>query len=145
MSTIQSQKKKTASQHISPLMTIGIITILLLVLAGVGTFIGFKVRDVQIAQQTQMLMQSKPVTNITTIHMIGSMFTPANVQVKVGTTVTWINQDSVPHSVTFKNGMKDSGTFAQGQSFHYTFTRVGTFTYYCTVHSEMFAQVIVVQ
>ena len=143
MSTIQSQEKKIASQRISPLMTIGIIAILLLVLAGAGTFIGIKVKDVQVAQQTQMLMQSKPVTNVTTIHMSGSMFTPANVQIKVGTTITWINQDSVPHSVTFKNGMKDSGTFAQGQSYHYTFTHVGTFAYYCTVHSEMLAQVVV--
>lgn len=144
MSTIQSQKKETSSQHISPLMTIGIIAVLLLVLAGAGTIIGIKIKDTQLAQQTQMLMQSKPVTNVTMVHMSGSMFTPANIQVKVGTTVTWTNEDSVPHSVTFKNGMKDSGTFGQGQSFRYTFTQVGTFTYYCTVHTEMLAQVVVV-
>jgi len=135
MLTVQPNEKKLASQRIPPFMTISIIITLILVLAGVGTILGIRIKDAQVTQQTQqMLMQSKPVINVTTIHMSGSMFTPLNVQVKVGTTVTWMNQDSVPHSVTFKNGMKDSGTF----------THVGTFAYYCTVHSEMLAQVIVI-
>ncbi len=144
MLTVQPDGKKLASQRIPPFMTVGIIIALVLVLAGVGTFLSIQVKNVQVAQQSQMLMQSKPVTNVMTIHMSGSMFTPANIQVKVGITVTWVNQDSVPHSLTFKNGMKDSGTFTQGQSFHYIFTHVGTFAYYCTVHSEMLAQVIVI-
>ncbi len=68
----------------------------------------------------------------------------ANIQVRVGTTVTWTNQDNVPHSVTFKNGMKDSGLLSQGQSFSYTFNTPGTYQYYCTVHPYMAATVTVV-
>ena len=71
-------------------------------------------------------------------------YQPANIQVRVGTTVTWTNQDSVPHSVTFKNGMKDNGLFTQGQSFSYTFNTPGTYQYYCTVHPYMVATVTVV-
>ena len=84
------------------------------------------------------------VTGNTHPTMQNYLFQPANMQVRVGTTVTWTNQDSVPHSVTFKNGMKDSGLLTQGQSFSYTFNTPGTYQYYCTVHPYMVATVTVV-
>ena len=88
--------------------------------------------------------QGTPVTGNTHPTMQNYMYQPANMQVRVGTTVTWTNQDSVPHSVTFKNGMKDSGLLTQGQSFSYTFNTPGTYQYYCTVHPYMVATVTVV-
>lgn len=51
-----------------------------------------------------------------------------------GTTVTWINQDSVPHTVTSDTGVFDSGTMAPGASFTFTFQQVGTYPYHCTIH-----------
>ena len=88
--------------------------------------------------------QGTPVTGNTHPTMQNYTYQPANMQVRVGTTVTWTNQDSVPHSVTFKNGMKDSGLLTQGQSFSYTFNTPGTYQYYCTVHPYMVATVTVV-
>ncbi len=88
--------------------------------------------------------QGTPATGITHLTMQNSAYQPTNIQVKVGTTVTWTNQDNVPHSVTFKNGMKDSGLLSQGQSFSYTFNTPGTYQYYCTVHPYMVATVTVV-
>lgn len=88
--------------------------------------------------------QGTPVTGITHLTMQNFAFQPANMQVRVGTTVTWTNQDNVQHSVTFKNGMKDSGLLSQGQSFSYTFNTPGTYQYYCTVHPYMVATVTVV-
>ncbi|HZC04504.1 MAG TPA: cupredoxin family copper-binding protein [Ktedonobacterales bacterium] len=71
-------------------------------------------------------------------------FQPANLQVKVGTTVTWTNQDTAPHTVTFRDSALTSSALLQkGQSFSYTFTKVGTFSYYCQVHPYMTAQVVV--
>jgi amicyanin len=71
-------------------------------------------------------------------------FQPANLQVKVGTTVTWTNQDTAPHTVTFRDsGMTGSAILQKGQSFSYTFNKVGTFAYYCQVHPGMTAQVVV--
>jgi amicyanin len=87
--------------------------------------------------------QGTPVTGNTHPTMQNYTYQPANMQVRVGTTVTWTNQDSVPHSVTFKNGMKDSGLLTQGQSFSYTFNTPGTYQYYCTVHPYMVATVTV--
>jgi amicyanin len=88
--------------------------------------------------------QGTPVTGITHLTMQNFAFQPTNIQVKVGTTVTWTNQDNAPHSVTFKNGMKDSGLLSQGQSFSYTFNTPGTYQYYCTVHPYMVATVTIV-
>ena len=88
--------------------------------------------------------QGTTVTGVTHMNMQNFAYQMANIQVRVGTTVTWTNQDSVPHSVTFKNGMKDSSLLYQGQSFSYTFNTPGTYQYYCTVHPNMVATVTVV-
>ena len=85
-----------------------------------------------------------PVTGVTQVNIQNFAYQPANMQVRAGTTVTWTNQDNVPHSVTFKNGMKDSGLLSAGQSFNYTFNTPGTYQYYCTVHPYMVATVTVV-
>jgi amicyanin len=88
--------------------------------------------------------QGIPVTGVTHMNMQNFAYQMANIQVRAGTTVTWTNQDSVPHSITFKNGMKDSGLLSQGQLFSYTFNTPGTYQYYCTVHPYMVATVTVV-
>ena len=91
----------------------------------------------------QQAPASTPVTNVTEVTIANFAYAPSTIQVKVGTTVTWTNQDSAPHTLTFKNGMKDSGWLRQGQSFSYAFTTPGPFDYYCTVHPNMVARVIV--
>lgn len=71
-------------------------------------------------------------------------YQPANIQVKVGTTVTWTNSDVAPHTVTFRDGsLTSSGILRQGDTYSYTFTKVGTFSYYCAIHTYMVGQVIV--
>ena len=71
-------------------------------------------------------------------------FQPANIQVKVGTTVTWTNNDVAPHTVTFRDSsLTSSGILRQGDTYSYTFTKVGTFSYYCAVHTYMVGQVVV--
>jgi len=94
-------------------------------------------------QQTAA-QQGAPVTGVTHMNMQNFAYQMANMQVRAGTTVTWTNQDNVPHSITFKNGMKDSGLLYQGQSFSYTFNTPGTYQYYCSVHPYMVATVTVV-
>ncbi len=72
-------------------------------------------------------------------------FSPASLTVSVGDTVTWTNEDTAPHTVTVTNGPVkfDSGTLQKGQSFSYTFTVAGTYSYYCAVHPDMVASVTV--
>jgi len=69
--------------------------------------------------------QGAPVVGVTKLTIQNFVYQPATLQVKVGMTITWTNQDNVLHSVTFKNGMKDrgrewspevAGTVANGES-----------------------------
>jgi len=72
-------------------------------------------------------------------------FNPAVLTVKVGTTITWKNMSSAPHTVTSDDGQTfDSGNVADGATFHFTFTTAGTFSYHCNIHPYMRATIIVV-
>ncbi len=73
-------------------------------------------------------------------------FSPATITVKVGTKVTWTNQDSVAHTATSVDGTTfDTGLLNQGESGSFTFDKVGTYDYICTPHPRMQAKVIVVE
>ena len=72
-----------------------------------------------------------------------STYHPMMLRVPQGTIVTWTNEDSMAHSITFRNGMADSGLLKEGQVFHYTFQTARTYQYYCSVHPSMRATVIV--
>lgn len=71
-------------------------------------------------------------------------FGPANLTVPVGATVTWINQDDVPHTVVSTDG-KDikSPVLDTDQKFTHTFAQAGTYAYYCSIHPKMTGKVIV--
>lgn len=74
-------------------------------------------------------------------------FNPIAITVKSGTSVTWTNEDAVPHTVTSKTPSPaafDSGTIQQGTTFTYTFTQPGTYSYFCTIHTFMTGTVVVV-
>jgi plastocyanin len=70
-------------------------------------------------------------------------YSPANITVSVGTTVTWTNKDPVIHTVTSDTGLFDSGDISQGNTFNYTFNDKGTFAYHCTIHATMHGTVTV--
>ena len=75
----------------------------------------------------------------------GFAFDPVQLSVKVGSTVTWTNQDSAKHTVSADNGQWDSGQLGKGQSFSHTFDQPGTFTYHCADHPSMKATIEVTQ
>jgi plastocyanin len=53
-----------------------------------------------------------------------------------GSTVTWVNQDAMPHTATSTTGVFDSGTLQTGQQFSHTFNDPGTFPYFCAIHGQ---------
>lgn len=75
----------------------------------------------------------------------GYAFSPANLTVKKGTTVTWTNNDAVAHTVTETDGQTGpkSGDLNQGQTYSFTFDTVGTFKYDCSIHPYMTGTVTV--
>ena len=72
-------------------------------------------------------------------------FSPANITVKVGTTVTWTNKDSVPHTVTETDGQTgpSSGDLNPSASYTFKFTKAGTYHYNCSIHTYMVGTVTV--
>jgi plastocyanin len=70
-------------------------------------------------------------------------FAPATLTVKVGTKVTWINRDDVPHTVNENDKRFKSGTMDTDDQFSYTFSSSGTFSYFCALHPKMTGQIIV--
>jgi plastocyanin len=73
-------------------------------------------------------------------------FTPAAIKVKVGTTVTWTNNDSIAHTVTADSGDgPDSGNLDPGKSYSFTYKSAGTFSYHCEIHPDMTGTVQVTQ
>jgi plastocyanin len=72
-------------------------------------------------------------------------FAPAMLTVPVGTTVKWTNHDDVPHTATSKDEPSafDSRALDTDASYSFTFTRPGTYRYYCKVHTHMTATLIV--
>ncbi|MBZ5613141.1 MAG: cupredoxin family copper-binding protein [Acidobacteriia bacterium] len=71
-------------------------------------------------------------------------FAPATLTIAPGTEVTWVNHDDIPHTVvsedrtTFKSRALDTD-----EKFSFTFSKPGTYTYFCSIHPKMTAKVIV--
>ena len=72
-----------------------------------------------------------------TVEIRDFTFAPDTLTVPSGTTVTWVNRDSAPHTATSTTDAFDSGRLEQGQTYSYTFDEAGTFEYSCTVHPSM--------
>jgi plastocyanin len=70
-------------------------------------------------------------------------FSPANVSVQAGSTVTWVNEGNVPHTVTSDDGQFDSGVLMPGDSYTVVFKGRGTITYHCAIHPSMTGSVTV--
>jgi len=84
-----------------------------------------------------------PTPTTTEVSIEGFAFKPAEINVPVGSTVTWNNKDSVIHTVTARDGTFDSGSLSAGDTFSYTFEVEGTFEYYCVFHPYMEGKVVV--
>jgi plastocyanin len=71
-------------------------------------------------------------------------FAPGEITIAKGTTVRWVNRDDIPHTVvsddksTFKSKPLDTD-----DKFSYTFTKEGTYSYFCSIHPKMTAKVVV--
>jgi len=94
-----------------------------------------------------------------TLQNVGNWYAPGELTVKQGDTVTWVNDDTEPHTVTSgvgagiqsvqtrekgaPDGVFDSDFFGPGELWSYTFENPGTFAYFCIIHPWMEAVVLV--
>ena len=92
----------------------------------------------------------------TVISIVGNSgsnsYNPNPIEIKVGETVTWINNDSSPHTVTSSSSSNDddssitfdSGVLRRGETFSFTFDMEGEYPYFCTLHPNMVGTVVVI-
>src|SRR5918999_6038551 len=71
-------------------------------------------------------------------------YNPNPIEVRVGDMMTWINDDSSPHTVTSSNDSTfDSDIMRRGETFSFTFDNVREYPYFCTLHPSMVGTVVV--
>lgn len=80
----------------------------------------------------------------TVITIANLAFDPAEVEVTAGATVTWANEDQLPHTATSLDGAFDTGTLDEGQTGSAQFDQPGRFEYQCAIHPGMTGTVVVV-
>src|SRR5215213_11331848 len=110
-----------------------LLTVMIAVIVGSGAFL---TRVGPIAAR-----QAAPVE----VQVIDFAFEPGTITVPAGTTVTWTNTGSRPHTVTADDGSFDSGRLDPGEQFSQTFDQPGTFTYHCGFHPDMQGSIVVTE
>ena len=78
-----------------------------------------------------------------TVDISGFAFSPRELTVSVGDTVTWANADAQGHTATADDGAFDTGTIAGNAAKAVTLTSAGTFAYHCRIHPTMTATLVV--
>jgi len=85
--------------------------------------------------------QQKPET--TEVKIDNFSFGPATLTVPAGTTITWTNRDDIPHTVVSTDGVFKSKVLDTDEKFTFTFSKAGTYPYFCSIHPKMTGKVIV--
>jgi len=70
-------------------------------------------------------------------------FNPQQITVHAGDTVTWVNHDDIPHTVTSKTMLFRSKALDSDDKFSFTFATAGTFPYFCSLHPHMTGTIVV--
>ena len=77
------------------------------------------------------------------VRIVDFKFKPKTINIEVGDTITWTNEDSEPHNAVANNGAFDTHTLKEGQSGSHKFTEDATIKYTCTIHANMKGTVVV--
>jgi len=92
-------------------------------------------------QRFELSAQQKPET--AEVKIDNFSFGPAALTVPVGTTVSWTNRDDIPHTVVSTDGVFKSKVLDTDEKFSFTFSKAGTYPYFCSIHPKMTGKVLV--
>ncbi|HVE81061.1 MAG TPA: plastocyanin/azurin family copper-binding protein [Candidatus Dormibacteraeota bacterium] len=122
-----------------------IVLVILLAAAGVGTYMYLGGgRQPQTLEQPASSSENPVATN--EVIMQNTAFNPKTITIKKGTLVTWTNQDADLHDViSDQTDGPRSALLGKGESYSFTFTKAGTYTYLCQPHAGMTGTVIVTE
>jgi len=78
-----------------------------------------------------------------TVRIANFTFAQQALTVRPGTTVTWVNDDDIPHTIVSKTLAFKSKVLDSGDRFSFTFAKAGQFGYFCSIHPHMTGMIIV--
>jgi len=96
-----------------------------------------------LALSSRVTANAEPSAPAAAVKIDNFVFGPQTVTVPVGTTVTWTNVDDIPHTAVSTDGVFKSKVMDTDEKFSFTFTKTGTYSYYCSVHPKMTGKVVV--
>ena len=111
----------------------GGVRALLLTLAGLVAILGWGL----------VTSGDRALADNATIKIANFTFDPPTLTVMVGTTVTWVNADDIPHLVTDKDGKFHSSALDTNDTFSQTLSTAGTVEYFCAIHPKMTGKIVV--
>ena len=95
------------------------------------------------ARSSSVKANDQPFAANVAVKIDNFVFGPQTITVPVGTTVTWTNSDDIPHTVVSTEGVFKSKVMDTDEKFSYTFTKGGTYPYFCSIHPKMTGKVVV--
>jgi len=95
-----------------------------------------------ILQPTRARSEEK-ASSATEIRVDNFTFAPQTLTVSVNSTVTWVNKDDIPHVIASDDGLFKSKALDTDDKYSYTFSKAGTYSYYCSVHPKMVGKIVV--
>ena len=95
-----------------------------------------------ILQPTRARSEEK-ASSATEIRVDNFTFAPQTLTVSVNSTVTWVNKDDIPHVIASNDGLFKSKALDTDDKYSYTFSKAGTYPYYCSVHPKMAGTIVV--
>jgi plastocyanin len=90
-----------------------------------------------------VMSKAAPAPASAAVHIGNFTFKSPALTVRPGTTVTWTNDDDIPHTVVSKDGVFKSKVLDTGNQFSFTFAKPGQFGYFCSLHPHMTGTIIV--
>ncbi len=70
-------------------------------------------------------------------------FNPGVLTIPVNSAVTWVNKDDIPHVIASTDGLFKSKALDTDQTYSFTFTKPGTYSYFCSIHPKMVGKIVV--
>ena len=108
-----------------------------------STAVSLRALAASIALMALLIMHGNANAADAQVKIANFTFDPPILTMKAGTTVTWVNNDDIPHLVSEKDGKFRSSALDTGDKFSQTFSTAGTVEYFCAIHPHMTGKIVV--
>jgi len=112
-----------------------------LLISALGGALPLVLVAVSLLQPTNVRSEDK--SSPTEVRVDNFSFGPETLTVPANSTVTWVNKDDVPHVIASTDGLFKSKALDTDDKFSFTFSKAGTYSYYCSIHPKMVGKIVV--